>query len=264
MLYVMRGGDLEVDESKAFLLVALGADGALELVVEGSLTRAAKAMSERLGGAATCEPGLTLPGRPFGWTPRPPTDEQLEVRAALVFALSSGFPPDWFETTRALLASWRRFWPLALWNEIPSEIALPVARTRRGKRQLLAVSALGQGGREFGVAVYDELEDFHRLWSEGTMKGKSRSLLAAPEALKDVFEPLGVPCPVLVPVSGMRPRDATEDDVQLVAGTMELLAGLLERKASFSLGEGDVLELVKQPADEPPAKPKRAPRKRRS
>lgn len=264
MLHVMRGGELEVDGRKASLLVALGSDGSLEMVVERNLSQAAKAMNERLGGEATCEPGLTLAGRPFGWAPRPPTDEELEVRAALVFALSSGFPPAWFETTRALLASWRRFWPLALWNEIPSEVALPVTRTRRGKVAPLAVSALGQGGREFGIALYDDLEDFHRLWSEGTMKGASRTLLAEPGILREVFEPLGVPCPMLVPVSGMRPRDATEDDLRLVAGAMQLLAGLLERKTSVSLGDGDVLELVKAPDAVPPSKPKRAPRKRRS
>jgi hypothetical protein len=251
---VLALGSLDVAEGAAEGLVAVRPDGTIDLAVEGSLADAAKRLARRLEPDVACEERLAFLGRPFGWRPRALARNEQVFRASLALTIASQLPPTWHDDLARLVEAWCAFWPLALWNEVPAEMAFPLVRTTKGRITTPAVSLLGQSRREFGAAVYDDLDDFDSLFDRGVMRGKNRSVLAAPGELPVAFDPLDVPCPVIVTSSGMKPRKPSRDDVLLLTGALEVLVGVLSRKVEIVLGPDDTLRLKTNADRAPPTR----------
>ena len=262
---VMSLGRLDVRDGVAEALVALKPDGTIDLSVEGSLADAAATLSRRLGGLVRCEERVAFVGRRHGWKPGAPSDDELTFRASLALSMAAGWPPTWQDVAQRLITAWRGFWPLSLWNEVPAAMAFPLVRTRSRRSTHPAVSVLGQSGREFGMALYDSVEDFHSLFGQGVMRGENRSVLAEPGALDFAFDPLGVPCPMVVTSKGLKARPPTRDDVLLLAGGLELLTGVLASRTETTLGPDDLLELKRDapPGSTPAPTRKKKPTARR-
>lgn len=254
---VLSLGSLDVARGTAEAVVALKPDGTIDLAIDATLAEAARQLAGRLDRDVVCEEPLAFVGRPLGWTARALTRDELVFRASLALSIASEFPPTWQDALQRLIEAWCAFWPMALWDQVPPEMALPFERVRQGKRSSPATSVLGQSGREFGVAVYDDAEDFHRLFDAGVMKGNNRSVLADAGALSNAFDPLGVPCPVVITTKGMKPRKPTRDDLLLLAGSLELLVGVVRGVTETPLEADDVLRFQRT-GDAAPAQRRRA------
>jgi hypothetical protein len=255
---VLRLGSLPVAHEEAQALVALKADGSIDLAVESSVGAAAEALASRLEGGVVCEEALAFVGKRWQWRGRTLSHDELVFRATLALSIVSRFPPTWQLEVKRLVEAWCAFWPLQLWEQLPSEMGLPLRRTKKPTEP--AVSVLGKGGREFGAAVYDSTDDFHLLFGQGVMRGQNRSVMAEPGVLDEAFGPLGVPCPSVVTTKGMAPRKPTRDDLLLLAGALELLVGVVEGTVETTLKAGDVLSFRREaPGTTPqaPAKPRR-------
>ncbi|MDX2015520.1 MAG: hypothetical protein SFW67_35335 [Myxococcaceae bacterium] len=262
---VLRLGSLDVARGSAEAVVALKPDGTIDLAIDATLSEAARQLAGRLDRDVVCEEPLAFVGRALDWTVRALTRDELLFRASLALSIASEFPPTWQDVLQRLIEAWCVFSPMALWEQVPPEMAFPLERLRKGRTSRPAVSVLGQSGREFGAAVYDDLDDFDRLFDGEGMQGKNRSVLADPGALSNAFDPLKVPCPVVITTRGMLPRKPTRDDLLLLAGAIELLVGVVNRVPETELETGDVLRFKR--SDEPTTSPKgrqkteQAPRK---
>lgn len=161
-----------------------------------------------------------------------------QASAALCEAL--GLASSQSEVER-LVRAWSAFWPSAPWEHVSSELGVPVERVTNGRSTELLVSVVGRSAETVGVVVYDDRADFQRLFTDGTARGLTRSVLAAPDVLADYFRPLGVPAPVLSTNEGLEPRETTSDDVRVLSGALELLLNVVNGERRCELAAGDAL-----------------------
>lgn len=265
MTMVMPLGVMSTAEGPAYALMSLGLDGELDLQIGTSWAASAEAFAQRLTGKIQCDPALTTVGRRYGWSVVAPDEEMLITRAVVALSTYHEFPPDWFDDVAALVAAWRAFYPMRLWEQLPAEMGLPLLRTNsRGAHEHL-VAVLGQAQQEFGVAVYENPADFDQLWSGGSPTGSMNSVLAEEhdELVTTAFRPFGVPAPVVTTAQGLHVRVTTLDDLRLVTGAMSLLTGVVTGVVRVQLATGDELEFVreeKKPAKRPKSKSKPKPK----
>ena len=257
MALVLKLGMFEfTQEPEAPGLLVIADDGTVDVVMERTFALAA----QRIGRDVECEPALAMVGRGLGWRSRAPTAEENFTRATLALGVFNRWPPAWMETIERFVSVWCEFWPLKLWEQMPANMGLP-GRRRTGARVTRHLTAvMGQGGQEFGVALYDDRDDFDRAWGGLKMEGVSRAVLSGDDDLSDAFDPLSVPCPMLVTSKAGKPRAPQLEDLLLATGTMEVLVGVIKRSPSTVLGRDDVLELERDSA--PPENRASKPKKR--
>lgn len=148
---------LERGDVNAYVAVSsdtLGSHVSFDTRDTDGLAQVARALPGR---SVACEPGLARLGRKHGFVSRPLPGELLLVRASLALAFAWG--PSAEEVMPAhigeLLLAAVHLWEAAPWRHWENEACLTATLSggARGQRELML---LGNGGEEFGFALFDE------------------------------------------------------------------------------------------------------------
>jgi hypothetical protein len=240
MLHVFRLGPIPIQGRSVFAYAGFDEQGPLKPELAHSDAEGLRALAAAAGGEPLrCEPALAEAGRPFGFEPAPLPDSIFLARAALAYGLAlgpgAGRPgPEVFARFLESCASFRRAQP---WEIFDSIEALPATLTTAGWTRSGEASVLGSGGKEYGVALYDERGALRRvadLMERGRVKESRRSdALAvtldeepawAASAIEDAFGLPRLPVPLRVKRGSASP--ATGDELLGAAALLEAVAVL--------------------------------------
>ncbi len=241
MVHVFRLGPLEVGGRKSYAYCGLDADNRLiPPEITHTDAKGLGALAKRYAGQPVrCEPALAEAARPFGFEPAPLPEAAGLPRATLAYGLAlgpmAGRPK--MDVLVRFLEACAVFWNARPWELMESEEPIPVTLTENGRTRRAEASVMGAGGREYGVAMYDEPGSIHRvaaLVSEGRMKETRHvSALAvtfdeepawAAAALEDEF---GLPrLPVPIRVRKGKGGPATTEELLDAAALLEAVAEL--------------------------------------
>jgi hypothetical protein len=203
------------------------------------------------GRTVSCEPELARLGRKHGFVARPMPKELLLVRATLALAFAWGPAAEEVlpEHIGELLLASVQLWEAAPWRYWENEVRLTatLSGAMRGKRELML---LGNGGGEFGFALFDEPGGHARMCrlahGERYEAASQVPCLAlnydgwpefAAEAVEDATGMPRLPAPMRLTRAGPGMADAS--DVRLLTATARALCGLSPGRLD---GEGEVGE----------------------
>jgi len=166
-LYVLKLGPIETREGRCFVYLALKGDGTTHVpeVAESDARGLARLASHFQGHRLYCEPRLVRAGVSYGFVSRPVPPEFFPLRAVMALSTQWGpmAPPDILpELLPPLLEAASALWrahPWEWWTNIEVlslrlEGPVPVWRE---------LSVLGNGGEEFGFALYAQPGSVERL-----------------------------------------------------------------------------------------------------
>lgn len=250
---VLPVGALPTDEGPVFVLMARLPNGLVELGVAPSWSDAAAALAPKLNGAVRCGESLTLHAKRFGWEPVHPGEADLLEAAGFAVLLVEQLPPDTHDALTRYCRAWVNFFRLRLWEQLPGELAIHTIWTHGGVAQTTCLSVLGQAGKEFGLAHYEDVAAFDAMWSGAPFQFDGLSVLASDTPdLAPAFQPLGVPAPALTRLVRSMPEAPRLADYALATAAMELLVGVLTGELGpIPLGDGATLELKREEAAKP-------------
>jgi hypothetical protein len=180
MLHVFRLGPIPIQGRSVFAYAGFGEQGPLKPQLAHSDAEGLRALAAAGGEQPLrCEPALAEAGRPFGFEPAPLPESILMARAALAYGLAlgpaAGRPEP--EVFASFLEACASFWRARPWELFDSIEALPATLATAGWTRSGEASVLGSGGREYGVALYDERDAIRRvasLMERGRMKESRR------------------------------------------------------------------------------------------
>ncbi|WNG16614.1 hypothetical protein [Cystobacter fuscus] len=166
-LYVFKLGPMETQEGRCFVYFALHGEGTAHPpeVAESDARGLARLAPLFPGHRLYCEPRLARAGASYGFVSRPVPRELFPLRAMMALSTQWGplspkdVPPEFFpQLVEAAGALWRAQ-PWELWTNI-EVLTLRLEGPDPGWRELCV---LGNGGEEFGFALYEQPGSIMRL-----------------------------------------------------------------------------------------------------
>lgn len=256
--YVFKLGPIDMGlDGRASLYVAVDADGMLLAPQVGRRdAEGLQAMARELEGRTRyCESRLARAGAALGYVSRPMPAEVAALRAVLAVQVHwgpenlAGLPPEVVEVLLDASAELIRAAPWELWtNEEVFPVHLEGCVT--GTREL---SVLGNGGQEFGLALFDRAGSAERLALSGP-PGEGLEVLVPDSlgltlddepgwAVKAVQQVTGLPfVPSVMRVLRNTPRLSSAEEVLAAAAVARALASARpeEREAKVDVQAGDL------------------------
>jgi hypothetical protein len=268
MRFAIKLGPVETGEGRITVYAALGeADVMPPVLARRDLDGLRQLAEQAPGEELCCEPALAEAGRTLGFTAGPLPEGARQARALLATVLALGGLVGRARDPEAILAlvlASAAFWRARPWRHWYNIQALDVevsgALTRRFEG-----SILGNGGEEYGVALYERKGALRRvaaLVAEGRME-EATHLAAlgvtmderpryAVKALKDAFGLPRVPVPMKIRRGDPGPVDARE--LAVLATALHAVAALtrakLETTSEAVLGGTRTVVRVRAPEPE--------------
>lgn len=167
MHHVVRVGPIEVKPRAQFAYLAVAEDGVVQLVLEHADSLGLAALRRKLPktAALVCEPALDTAARALGLGVAPPPREVAMLKAALAVTLAHGpmlskVDP---ELVLALVEATVAFAAAEPWHAFEPDEVLTVELGP--EPELREACVMGQGGEEFGLAIYHEPGSVAKLMS---------------------------------------------------------------------------------------------------
>lgn len=267
--FIFKLGPIPLEQGDVNAYVAFSSDTLRSQVCfdtrdTGGLAKVARELS---GQPVSCEPELARLGRKHGFEARPMPEQLLLVRATLALAFAWGPAAEEVmpEHIGELLLAAVHLWEAAPWRHWENEVRLTatLSGAARGERELML---LGNGGQEFGFALFDEpgaharmsrLARFERYEAASQVPCLALNYDGWPEfAAEAVEDATGLPrLPAPMRLTRAGPGMADARDVRVLTATARALCllGPGHREAEAEVGTGAERVAVRVRA--PPAEP---------